>query len=101
MQATTQSESSSAEKRPLSKRGKKNLAREEKEAEVEIEVGGKREEGERSVGGGDRNVGDGGEESEDSGAMFEGYREKRAIDDGDNEEEDEARDEVGDGHGDK
>ncbi|KAF5867998.1 uncharacterized protein Bfra_007194 [Botrytis fragariae] len=120
MQATAQSESSSAEKRPLSKRGKINLAKQIKKSEERIAAKKKNQREKRKKQKQELESAKGEKKEREvlaegmgtlvmeekkvkmSGAMFEGYREKRAIDDGDDdqdgEEDDEARDEFGDGH---
>ncbi|KAF7896826.1 uncharacterized protein EAF01_009229 [Botrytis porri] len=99
MQATTQSESSSVEKRPLSKREKKNLAvktSEEERREIAATNGNQRvkrkkkkqklESVEREKREGEKLVGGMGmlameeKKVKMSGAVFDGYWEKRAID---------------------
>ncbi|TGO34809.1 hypothetical protein BHYA_0181g00090 [Botrytis hyacinthi] len=129
MQANNQFESASAEKRPLSKRGKENLAKrlKKKEERITAKIANKREkrkkqkqklelverekmergelvEGVRTlVLEKDEVMGE--REVEMSGAMFEGYRENRSIYDGDDDEdgekEDQPRNKVGDGYGDE
>ncbi|KAF7942451.1 hypothetical protein BELL_0468g00090 [Botrytis elliptica] len=106
MQATTQSESVPTEKRPLTKRGKRNLAKQLKKKEERIAAknenrrekrkkqkqqleSAKREKREREV----LTEGLGTLAMEEkkvkmSGAMFEGYREQRAVDDEDEDDED-------------
>ncbi|TGO17762.1 hypothetical protein BTUL_0015g00980 [Botrytis tulipae] len=111
MQANNQFESASAEKRALSKSGKKNLAKrlKKKEERITAKIANRREKRKKQkqelelaerekrerevLTEGIGTLGMEEKEVEMSGAMFEGYREQRAVDDGDDdEEEDEIRD---------